>query len=63
MDVREQQVTEVPELDSAGAERFQERRHAAGGTAIVQRQAVVGLDEVRADRTAVAGVEKVDRLV
>ncbi len=56
-------MTDVPELDAAGAECVQERGHAAGGAAIVQRQAVVGLDEVRADRTAVAGVEKVYRLV
>jgi len=63
MDVREEQVTHVAQLDAALAEGRDERGHAARRTAVVEREAVVRLDEVRADEPRLAAVEEVERVV
>ncbi len=62
MDVGEQQMLHVAELDATGAERFVERGQAARRAAVEEREAVVGLDEVRGDAARVAAVEKVERV-
>jgi hypothetical protein len=61
VDVREEQVAEVAELEPARPERVPERRHAGRRSAVEQRGAVVGVDQVRPDPPAVAEVEKVER--
>ena len=62
VDVGEQQVLDVAELDATGAECLVERGQAARRAAVEEREAVVGLDEVRRDAARVAAVEKVERL-
>ena len=62
VDVGEEEVPEVAELHSAGAERVAERGQAARRAAVEERQAVVGLDEIRGDAARVAAVEEVERL-
>ena len=56
-------MAEVADLDAAGAERVAQRGQAARRAAVEERQAVVGLDEVRGDATRIAAVEEVERLV
>ena len=63
MDVREEEAAQVAELDAARRQRVLERRKAARRAAVVEREAVVGLDEVGADPPWVPAVEKVERLV
>ncbi len=63
MDVREEQVTLDAQLDAALAEGRDERGHAARRAAVVKREAVGCLDEVRADEPRIAAVEEVERVV
>src|SRR3982751_1186310 len=60
VDVREQQVTDVFEREPVGGEPFLERGHGRGGAAVEEREAVVGLDDVDADRVLAAPEVEVD---
>ena len=63
VDVREEQVRDVRELDASRGERRVQRRDAAARPAVLQREPVVGLDEVDADPAVVPAVQEVERLV
>ena len=63
VDVREEQVTDVAELEPPCAERVPQGRHAARRAAVEQRRAVVGVEQVRPDPAAVAEVQQVERRV
>ena len=57
VDVREQQVADVGELEAAVGERLLQRREAGGRAAVVQREPVVGLEQVAADDALVLVVQ------
>jgi len=63
VDVREQQVPEVADLDASLREALAEDGQAARRAAVVEREAVVRLDEVGADAPGVAAVQEVEGLV
>ena len=63
MDVREEEAAQVAELDAARRQRLLERRKAARRAAVVEREPVLGLDEIGADPPWIPAVEKVERLV
>ncbi len=62
VDVGEEEVSEVADLHSAGAQRAAQRGQAARRAAVEERQAVVGLHEICGDATQIAAVEEVERL-
>ena len=62
VDVREQQVSYVGELEAALREARLQLRHAGRGPAVLQREPVLGLEQVRADHPLVAEVAQVERL-
>src|SRR3954452_16573414 len=62
MDVREQQVADVREPQPALGETLLERLTRRRRPAVEQREAVVGLDEVDADRSLATGEVQIDRL-
>ena len=62
VDVREEQMADVAELEAALREPGLQRRDARRRPAVVEREAVVGLDDVAADVAGEALVEQVDRL-
>ena len=63
MDVREEEAAQVAELETAGRQRLMERRKAARRAAVVEREPVLGLDEIGADPPWIPAVEEVERLV
>jgi hypothetical protein len=63
VDVGQQQMAHVPELHAARAERIVQGGHAARRAAVEEREAVVGLHEVRGDAARVAAMQQVERLV
>ena len=56
-------MLEVSQFHASVAQRRVERGHAGGRPAVVQGEAVLRLDEVRADQARVAAVQEVERLV
>ena len=62
VDVREEQMADVAELEVALREPGLQRRNARRRPAVVEREAVVGLDDVAADVAGQPLVEQVDRL-
>ena len=62
VDVREQQVADVGELEAALGEACLQLGHAGRRAAVLQREAVLGLEQVRADHPLVAEVAQVERL-
>src|SRR5437879_701608 len=62
MDVREEQVAQVVELESARGESLLQAGDRRRRAAVVQREPVVRVDEVRADHALVAEVAEVDRV-
>ena len=62
VDVREQQVAHVGELEAALGEPGLQLGHAGRRPAVLQREPVVGLEQVGADHPLVAEVAQVERL-
>ena len=62
VDVREQQVPHIGELEAALGEARLQLGHAGRRPAVLQRKAVLGLEQVRADHPLVAEVAQVERL-
>jgi hypothetical protein len=63
VDVREEEVLDVPELVTAPREPGLERVEAARGAAVEERRPRLGLEQVGADRPGAPAVQQVDRLV
>src|SRR6266498_969628 len=63
MDMREQQVSELVELEAAPGQLLLQRAEAGGGAAVEERGAVRGLEQVRADDALAAEMKEVDRVV
>ena len=63
MDVREEEAAQVADLDVARRQRLVKRRKAARRAAVVEREPVLGLDEIGADPPWIPAVEEVERLV
>src|SRR5690242_19154503 len=62
MNVREEQVADVVQREPSLRQPLLERRNAGGRPAVEERWAVVGIQDVHADRAFVALVPQVDRL-
>jgi hypothetical protein len=63
VDVREEEARQVTHLDAARRERVSEGGEAARRAAVVEREPVLGLDEIGADAAWIPAVEQVERLV
>jgi hypothetical protein len=62
MDVAEKQMAQVCELHAALLEPSLERRDAARGAAVEERETVVGLEEIGADHALGASMVEVDQV-
>ena len=62
VDVREQEMAEVGQRDAQLGESLLQRRDARGGPAVVEPEAVLGLEQVHADHALLALVVKVHRI-
>jgi hypothetical protein len=60
VDVAQEQVADVLEIEAVLGEALLERGDAARGSAVMEREAVLGLDEVAADDALGALVAEVD---
>jgi hypothetical protein len=63
VDVREEEAAQVAHLDAACRQRVAECREAARRPAVVEGEAVLGLDKVGADPPWIPAVEEVERFV